>query len=1174
MAMSNAEWARTIASIKAGRGGTSPISLAMLQRYAKTQANLHGPSGSGQKSTLEEIGGAFKNAGSIALNTLSVPQAMLFTAGSKAIDALSGGKMKSTMGWDEMLGGFSPNYRGYKEIIQQVGEPMGLSKDSALGTWGGLAGDLALDPLWFVGPAKLAKGGGEGVKALSAITKNADAGRFAPGVSKDAGTTAMLGKIAMTPTEKAIDLNRTSRAISNDAGTMAMLKKFAKTTPYPPVAPPSTMGNAADALKSVKVTLRVEGGGAGISNAAQELGVTRGTQIGNFFIHEVAPRSRKKGGPPAKIKIYRLAQPNRLHSEDVVLSPTFTTNRSAEEWLRARINEVGGDFNKVEPRITNLGPNGAPNLHDVGPTMAAHRVSAAEQFNGQKNVLGLKFGVGKPNPKGGVGLNGANYTIRTKVPVRSAPALGAIGGTDKVSGFFKRSAFAKAVNQKSRAAREMQAAARQEQSVTARAMSGLSDDQAKLVTFAAGLDNVSRPGVEGEILLGSEAFVPQLKASGSWTPEMDKALKYAQGRMGAYREMHGISEKTYRKLSPAAMKFQQSVQNFVTDSLKTGMASNVVDRKMTKMVRDAVKAGTISKAEAGQILGTKVFVDGSGRARRGASANRGPYLKQMLDKESAVAKAAENGLFGSGGTKMAATGGRDIARKHESLLNYYTKDEWSAELQRLGIEPSQANELAKQMGAELSRLEKELYPAKKEGRVAFSTEEIASRPETDLFRILGDSDAKAIHRELMSSVDTLATDAGLATRNSKGKLVFTSKAHERVYNDAVKSLKVGEVSGNRGWQKYMKFVSYTKMVITSMQPQHYFGNATGDYAKVLVQGNHRHWVPPTAMLQLTGTLGGRATKGSRFAKLVSNDIETMNAPFAKIGGHEYSGAEVLWMTHMVGLGKGFAGAEIAELSRIFEKSEGLFGIRHLKQFAKWSTRHNQVREDAVRIQTWLKHVESGDDIMTAGLKTIRAHFDYNNMTDFEKTFMRQFILFYTWSRMNIPFQTKAMAEKPGLYSGYGDIERDRPKMPGEPDYISKMGLIGLPLLGSVNVAAPWADLNKIPSTLGGARESIRNNVLGALAPGFKQGVELAADRNMLTGGPAIPSRGTAFGFDAPGLVSYFAKQYNPYNTQAGRVAKVTSDPLDIIGLLGNMSGTVRRVQPDPKWTEQKKKAGG
>ncbi len=1164
--MSNADWARALAAIRLGSGGSAGnVSLKDLQKFAKSQSNMYGSPGSGiHQSTIGSIGSAFKNAGSIALNTLSVPQAMLFTLGSKTVDALTGGKMKSTMGWDEMLGGFSPNYHGYKEIIQQAGEPMGLSKDSALGTWGGLAGDVALDPLWFVAPAKLAKEAGTVAKLADVATKGADAGRFAAGISKDAGTTAVLNKFAMTPTERAIDLNRTSQAISKDAGTTAMLAKFAKTTPFPPVVP-SQIGQASKVLKSEKVTLRVEGGGMGISNAAQELGVTRGTKIGDFFIHEVAPRSRKKGGPPAKVRIYRLAQPNRLHSEDQMISVPFTSTRDAEQWLRKRIDEVGGDFNKVEPRMTNLGPNGAPNLHDVGPALDAHRSNIVEQFNGAKNQLGIKFGVGKANPEGGLGLNGANFTVRTPIPLRSNLSLGAIGATDKISGFVKRSPFAKAVNQMSRSAREMQTAARTEQSVTARAMYGLDREQAKLVTMAAALDNASHPGIEGEILLGSESFVPQLKAAGHWTPEMDKALKYAQGRMGAFREMHGISEKTFRALSPGAQKFQREVQNFVDDSLKAGMQSEVVDRKMTKMVRDAVKAKTISKAESSQILGTK----------KAQQSTRGPYLKQMLDAESKSAKQLD-ALRGFIGNKTAAGGGRDVARKHESLLNYYTKDQFAAELQKAGVEPQHAHELANQMGAELSRLEKDLYPSKKAGRVAFSTEEIASKPETDLFHILGETDAKAINRELSHGIDQLAVQAGLAHHGKNGKLIFKSKAHEKVYLDATESLKAGPMAGNRGWQKYVKVVGYLKMYITSMQGTHYWGNYTGDWTKVLVEGNLRHWIPPTAGFQLAGTLGGRATKGSRFAKLVSGDPEVMNAPFMELGGHSYSGAEVLWMSHMIGLGKGFAGAEMAQLAHIYEKSEGVFGLRHIQAYARWSARQNHVREDAVRIQTWIKHMESGDDPMTAGLKTIRAHFDYNDMTDFEKNVLRNVILFYTWSRKNIPFQVKGMAQKPGLYNAYGRIEADRPKMANEPDYISALGLIPVPGAGSFNVSAPWADLNKIPTTPQGLKDSVRQNIFGAAAPGLKQALELGFDRNSLTGGPAEKKGDKAlFG---QSWLDYALHQYNPLTSQGTKIAGNGGSVGGILSDLGNITGAARHVAENPDWAAQmkarQKKAGG
>ena len=1164
MAMSNADWARALAAIRYGSGGgTGNVSLKDLQKFAKSQSNMYGSPGSGvHQSTIGSIGSAFKNAGTVGLNALSVPQAMLFTLGSKTVDALTGGKMKSTMGWDEMAGGFSPNYHGYKEIIQQVGEPMGLSKDSALGTWGGLAGDVDLDPVLFVGPAQLAKEAGTVAKLADAAIKAPDAGRFAAGISKDAGTAAMLNKFAMTPTEKALDLNRTSRALSNDAGTMAMLKKFAKTTPYPPVAPPSTMGNAADALKSAKVTLRVEGGGKGINVADQQVGRTRGTQIGDFFIHEVAPRSRKKGGPPAKVKIYRLAQPGRLHSEDVALSPNFTSGRDAEKWLRARINEVGGTGPNVEPRLTNLGPNGAPNLHDVPTAFDAHRVSSAEQFNGAKNQLGIKFGIGKANPKGGRGLNGANFTVRTPVPLKANMSLGALGSTGKVSEFFKRTPFAKSVNQQARAANEMQTAAKTEQTVTARAMSGLTHEDAKLVTWAAALDNASHPGIEGQVLAGTDKLVPVLKTAGNWTPEMSLALKYAQGRMGSFREMNAFSDKTFRALSPFAQNFTREVANFVQDSLKAGVENAKIDSRVNTMVKVAVRDRKISKAEADVILGT---TEGKGRTR-------GPYLQQLLDPASRKAK-QQDALRGFIGSKTAAPVGRDVARTHETMMNYYTKDEWAAELQSLGVEPTLAHELAKGVDTHLTQLEKTFYKDKP-GQVGFSTESISSKPETDLFHILGESDAKAIHKSLMYSINQTAVMGGFAHAGKDGKLIFTSTAHEKMYNTAVKSLQAGDMASNKGWQKYMGFVSGLKMFMTSAQAVHYMGNATGDYFKALVHGNHRHWGLPTGAFQLAGTLGGRATKGSRFAKLVSGDPKVLDAPFMKIGGNEYSGAEVLWMTHMIGLGKGFAGAEISKMMHIFDKTEGMFGVRHLKQYMRWSARQNHTREDAVRIQTWVRHVESGDDLMTAGLKTIRDHFDYNDLTDFEKNIMRNLILFYTWSRKNIPFQVKAMGSKPGLYNAYGRMEADRPKMANEPDYISALGAIPLPLIGGINISAPWADLNKIPTSLSGARDSIRQNILGGAAPGLKQLLELGYDKNSLTGGAAFKNDpNSLFG---SGALDYLLHQYNPVTSQATKIGDQGLSPAGIITDLGNITGLVRRVTENPDWAKQaaaRKKAG-
>lgn len=1153
MAASNADWARALAAIRYGSGGgTGNVSLKDLQKFAKSQSNMYGSPGAGiHQSTIGSIGSAFKNAGSTALNVLSVPQAMLFTAGSKTIDALTGGKMKSTMGWDEMLGGFSPNYHGYKEIIQQVGEPMGLSKDSALGTWGGLAGDLALDPLWFVAPAKLVKGGGESVKALSAITKGADAGRFAPGVSKDAGTTAMLNKFAMTPTERAIDLNRTSRAISNDAGTTAMLAKFAKTTPFPPVVP-SQIGQASKALKSEKVTLRVEGGGLGINAGAQAAGRTTGTKVGDFFIHEVTPRSRKAGGAPARVKIYRLTNPGRLHSEDAVISKTFTSPRKAEKWLRDRIDVVGGDYSRVEPRLVSMTDNGTASLHDVQRGIDMNIASQEARFNGAKNQMGIKFGVGKANPEGGRGLSGANFTVRTPIRLPSNKTVGTVTGVNKLGALFKRSPFEHTVNAAARAAREMQNVASMEDSIGARALHGLTEEQARAVYMAMDLTNASQVGIHGVADIGEEAFKQQFRKLGEWTPQMDTALKWAEGKFGAGWEFAGKSDSTYRELGLKAYRLSRELE---------GQGFALGDKEWRVAVKKARKAGEISASDS--------------RILMGEGGTRGAYVMHSLDNASR--EAINEGKIVTA-SKLGRIGGKDAKRTHESIANFFTRDQYHELLQKTfpNVDSATLGGIVDDIGARLSLAEKEHFGGNFDGLLGFRDEVLPYRPEMNLYRVVASSDAKFINQTLRRSVDNLAVKHGLASwvgKKGKRKLVFENDHAKEAYKRAVKSADPGPLQANGAVQKWLKFSSGIKMYLTSMQGTNYWGNLSGDYFKTLVEGNIHHWKAPTSGFQLTGTLGGRATKGSRFAKLVNGDPKMLGEHFATIGGHKYNGAEVLWMSHMIGLGKGYAGAEIAELSKIFQASKGPIGIKQIRQFARWSTRNTNTREDGNRIQTWLRHMEGGDNMMEAGMKTVRAHFDYNDLTDFEKIYMRNMILFYTWSRKNIPFQVKSMAQKPGLYSSYGDIERDRPKMPGEPAYLGNMGLIPIPGFGAVNVSAPWADLNKIPLGPGGLRETGRQNILGALAPGFKQAQEVLSDTNTLTGGRLSQSKGTLpFVGEVPWWAAYPFKQYNPLVTQAGRISNTSSDPRDIIGLLGNLSGTVRRVQPDPKWTE--KKAGG
>jgi hypothetical protein len=236
----------------------------------------------------------------------------------------------------------------------------------------------------------------------------------------------------------------------------------------------------------------------------------------------------------------------------------------------------------------------------------------------------------------------------------------------------------------------------------------------------------------------------------------------------------------------------------------------------------------------------------------------------------------------------------------------------------------------------------------------------------------------------------------------------------------------------------------------------------------------------------------------------------------KIGGKEYTGAEILVESAMMGLGRGYVGSDIAQMMDIFNK--GL----HNKPFFKQMVNVNMHRENAVRLETYVKHRQAGEDMFSAAAKTLRVHFDYSDLSDFEKVIMRNMLLFYTWLRKNSMLQASGLLTRPGLYSAARTMEDYRPKFEGEPDYISKLAMVGAPGIGYWNIGNPMEALNRFDPT----GENFRQTVLGAVNPVVRVPVELATNRSWRTGydisrGPGdkqpglTPSILDALGFNMP-----------------------------------------------------------
>jgi hypothetical protein len=214
----------------------------------------------------------------------------------------------------------------------------------------------------------------------------------------------------------------------------------------------------------------------------------------------------------------------------------------------------------------------------------------------------------------------------------------------------------------------------------------------------------------------------------------------------------------------------------------------------------------------------------------------------------------------------------------------------------------------------------------------------------------------------------------------------------------------------------------------------------------------------------------------------------------KVGDREISGLETLVLSAVSGLGAPYAKAEIADVIKLVEDTKGgphRWAAKHLNQF-------QMNRESADRLYAFLNHVRGGDDVFTAGSKVVRYAFDYDALTAFEKVWMRNLLIFYTWFRKNLAFQGYGILARPGIYSALAKVEAARPKADGEPDWWSKAGGIGTPI-GLLTFGNPYADIFKYSADSG----DVRRTVLASVTPFVKLPIEVLADRNLFTGVPVV-----------------------------------------------------------------------
>jgi hypothetical protein len=237
------------------------------------------------------------------------------------------------------------------------------------------------------------------------------------------------------------------------------------------------------------------------------------------------------------------------------------------------------------------------------------------------------------------------------------------------------------------------------------------------------------------------------------------------------------------------------------------------------------------------------------------------------------------------------------------------------------------------------------------------------------------------------------------------------------------------------------------------------------------------------------------------------------------------------------------------------------------------------------------------------MKTVRVHFDYNELTDFEKLVMRNTLLFYTWMKRNPMLQAQGMVTRPALYTTQQNISHAREEFPNEPDYFKDQGLFPNPFgAGGVGpIGNPQMDVLKADMSM----ENFRKNVFGAVNPIARVPFELAFNKSTFTGAPierytgenkpsgvarglaalGIPvpmSRSRAGGELQPALpanVEHTLRQfYGPVGSTLTNISDPESEASTLAAIIKRISGIeIQQNQPEKfersaKYREAKRKA--
>jgi hypothetical protein len=472
--------------------------------------------------------------------------------------------------------------------------------------------------------------------------------------------------------------------------------------------------------------------------------------------------------------------------------------------------------------------------------------------------------------------------------------------------------------------------------------------------------------------------------------------------------------------------------------------------------------------------------------------NRRQYFTHAIDEQA-----------DEGGKKVTRGGGKRVirpvygkARQHEGTIE---------QIKAKGG-PEFSTNVPSVVAGRLSKSAGDVAQAKMNRALAAAGRKVNYGEKVDL------ADGEALYKIHGSDLQHLSrweeehVVAGTKKPPKKGSVQYVV-LNEKAVDNAVKSVNPGASRSSIG-RGYDKVQGGFKFVATVPNPGFHARNLYGDTFNAYLG-------------QSTAGLArnlGHSARGLRALGKQEEAARTLGAKVKPTGKGitvrgKYGGKEFLTYDQLAkeavnsgAIRSGFISREIPELLRDTSKaaSSREFG-RHLKRVV-------QNREDLIRLATYIGARKRGLTAREASDWAAQHHFDYGDLTEFERGTLRRLLPFYTFSARNIPLQAKKLLTNPGKYANLEKIREDLAGQAGLPDdwqsHIPEYQQRGIPfpvVVGGkallVSPSLPIADLNQLAlphvtsDDFSSSLTEQGKKFLSMLNPVIKDPVELYANYN-------------------------------------------------------------------------------